>query len=100
MKDKIKYTDILILEYFYETKENYILSDIMKKLGMDYKSFNDLISDMINNELLEYNNSLLTITKKGIDKIDILYGNNSFIMKNTIDKKNNDYIPNNFLEKI
>lgn len=100
MKDIIEYTDILILEYFYETKENYILSDIMKKLGMDYKSFNDLISDMINNKLLEYNNSLLTITKKGIDKIDILYGNNSFVMKNIINKKNDDYIPSNFWEKI
>lgn len=108
IEDIIEYTNILILEYLYKNKGNYILSELMKKLGMDYKSFNDFISDMINNELLEYNNSLLRITKKGTNKIinftDNIYDNN-FIMNdiNNFSYKENKhdiYVPINFLKKI
>ena len=108
MKSDINYVNVLTLKYFYKTKDNYILSELIEKLGMDYESFNDLISDMIKNGLLEYNNSLLKITKKGREKIMNFTNNidgDNFIMKDINnfyykDGINNIYIPNNFLEKI
>ena len=58
-----------MLLYFYKNKQNYTLSSIIKMLGMDSLSFYELLNGMIDNGLLEYKNSILRITEKGIYKI-------------------------------
>ena len=104
----MEYIQLLMLLYFYKNKQNYTLSSIIKMLGMDSLSFYELLNGMIDNGLLEYKNSILRITEKGICKIESSnishYDDNDFIMLN-INKKealklDKIYIPENFIKKL
>lgn len=103
-----EYRKLLILQYFLEKKENYNINEITVKLGISNMKMLNLIGNLIEMNLLKYNNYLLEITDSGrqnIEKNDIYIMYNNDIVNteiNILEKMNIDdiYIPKKFLKKI
>ena len=103
-----EYRKLLIQQYFLEKKENYNINEIAVKLGIGNMKMLNLIGNLIEMNMLRYNNYLLEITDLGrqnIEKNDIyiMYNNNIVNTEiNILKKMNIDdiYIPKKFSKKI
>lgn len=104
-----KYRKMLILQYFFEKKEQYCIEELVRGLGISYTKILTLIEELIKNNMLKYNNYLLEITELGrqnIQKNDIyVMNNNNDILNVEIGEsrkmdKFDIYIPKRFLKKI
>jgi hypothetical protein len=60
-----EYNKLLILAYFKEFHENYSLQEIKKYLGVTNGYFDNLISQLIDDEFLVYKDYLITLSLKG-----------------------------------
>jgi len=106
----MEYCKLLSLSYFKEYGNRYILSELMKILGISSEQLDLQISELIEDRYIEYKNNMLTITDKG--ELTLISSNmdgykdqdNEFIMLRVnqsevwpIDKP---YVPKKFLSKI
>lgn len=60
------YTKILALSYFKQYRQSYVLSDLMKILGIDAVRLDKLITKLMEEDLLIFDEYLLRITEKGL----------------------------------
>ena len=98
------YRKLLVLQYLDEVKKEYTIQEIFSRLGFEIELVNKLLEEMFIEELLEYKNDLITITKKGrkiLNKVpnnhmEIYEGN--ILIHNILPKlkKYDIYIPKNF----
>lgn len=63
------YTILLALAYFREKKQEYSIGELMEILGLDSVQINKLIESLLEAEYIEYYNSLLQISKKGLTRL-------------------------------
>ena len=62
-----EYIVLLILAYFREKAGDYSLCDLSDKIGLSISELSFFLEDMINANLLQYNDiNLLTITEQGL----------------------------------
>ncbi|MBR3882497.1 MAG: hypothetical protein IKJ36_04430 [Clostridia bacterium] len=104
-----EYRKILILQYFYDVKEKYDINELIRKMGINIEILFGLIDELIESQLLIYQDFLLKITEEGTknltnNEIYSLYGNkiinNNFIDVNNKLNVQDIYIPKRFTKKI
>lgn len=102
------FKNMLILSYFFQYKNDYLLSKLQVILGLTTLQLENRILELIDCKMLEYNNNLLSITTKGIQKVvsnnfdSFPFEINNELISLDVGKaiKIDDiYIPNNFLKK-
>jgi predicted transcriptional regulator len=59
------FKNLLILSYFFQYKECYLLSKLQEVLGLTNIQLENRITDLMNNNLLSYQDNLLSLTSKG-----------------------------------
>jgi hypothetical protein len=101
---------MLILSYFFQFKSDYLLSKLQEILGLTSFQLENRITDLIEHNLLEYKENLLSITPKGVQFV-LSKNIESFpfeVIKNSeISNKityqalslDDTYIPEKFIEK-
>lgn len=61
-----EYTTFLALAYFKEKQSSYLISEMMELLGLTQAQVDNLISQLLQNGFISYDDSLLKITSKGL----------------------------------
>lgn len=59
------FKNLLILSYFFQYKECYVLSKLQQILGLSNIQLENRITDLMNNNFLSYQDNLLSVTSKG-----------------------------------
>lgn len=99
-----EYRKLLVLQYLNEIKKEYTIQGIFARLGFEMETGNKLLDEMFKEDLLKYENNLITITKKGRKILDKAPNNYMKIYKGNIFihdilpklKKDDIYIPKDF----
>lgn len=105
-----EYRKLLILAYFEQFEERYILNDLIRIIGISYKRFEILLQELKEEQLIRYTDGILGITEKG-RRVIISNDMNSFsyLDKNYLDLNINKsrawgfdkpYVPIKFMNKI
>lgn len=100
-----EYRKLLVLQYLDEVKKEYKIQEIFQRLGFEIEQGIILIEEMFEEDLLEYKNNLINITKKGREILDKVPNNDmeiyegNILMNRKISPKlkiGEIYIPKNF----
>lgn len=80
------YRKILILQYLEQKNQDYSIIEILKKIGIETSTGNEILDEMIEENLIEYKDYLINITQKGKDRLkEIEEKENTYqIVENTI----------------
>lgn len=99
-----EYRKLLVLQYLEEIKKEYTIQEIFAMLGLEIEEGNKLLDEMFEEQLLRYENDLISITENGRKILEKTPNNHMEIYEGNIFihnilpklKKDDIYIPKNF----
>ena len=104
-----EYVVCLSLAYFLQKGEDYVISELMELLGYSRIQISELISWIVENDYIAYDNDLLRVTRKGFrflisrDKTEIIIRKKTmgplYIKEGTAQPLDVPYVPENFTKK-